>query len=75
MVLNISKAAQWLGKSERTIRLLCKDGKLEGAYQVSGYQGMWLIPISALEKITPCPDWLKEVIFANIANLKRVPVK
>ena len=57
-VVNTYKAALWLGISEESVRRLCRQGKLEGAFQPAGYQGKWLIPGSALEAIRACPEWL-----------------
>jgi len=54
-VVGTFKASLWLGVSERTIRRLCRDGKLEGAYQPSGFQGSWLIPLEALQAIRSVP--------------------
>ncbi len=53
--VNVYKASRWLGLSERAVTTLCKNGRLEGAYQPSGYLGKWLIPISSLKAITPTP--------------------
>jgi predicted site-specific integrase-resolvase len=74
VVANVRKAALWIGVSERTIRRMCDEGKLEGAYQTA-HHGKWLIPYKALEKITPCPGELRKIILSEIANLERDPVK
>lgn len=50
-VVSTYKAALWLGLSEEIVRRLCRQGKLEGAFQPAGYQGKWLIPIRTLEAI------------------------
>lgn len=58
-VVGTAKAAHWLGLSERTVRDMCAKGRLEGAYQPSGYSGKYLIPTVTLERICPCPEWLR----------------
>lgn len=75
MIVNVKKAALWLGQSERNIRELCKKEKFKGAYQSAGYSGQWAIPLEALEAICPCPDELRDAIFADLAKSKRGPVK
>ena len=57
-VVNTYKASLWLELSEESVRRLCRDGKLEGAFQPAGYQGKWLIPVEALEAIRACPPSL-----------------
>jgi hypothetical protein len=52
------KASLWLGMSEESVRRLCRNGKLKGAFQPSGYQGKWLIPVETLEAVRVCPEWL-----------------
>ncbi len=54
-VVGVTKAAKWLGLGERQVTNLCKQGKLKGAYQPSGYAGKWLIPTSTLERIRKLP--------------------
>jgi hypothetical protein len=65
-VIGAAKAAKWLGLSEETVRKLCREGKLEGAFQPAGYQGKWLIPVEALEAIRACPEWL-QIDLSNVA--------
>lgn len=57
-VIGTAKAAKWWGVSEESMRRLCREGKLMGAYQPAGYQGKWLIPVETLELLRPCPEWL-----------------
>ncbi len=57
-VVSTHKAALWLGLSEETVRRLCRQGKLKGAFQPAGYQGKWLIPVKALEAMHAQPEWL-----------------
>ncbi len=59
--LGTAHAARWTGFSERQVRAWCERGRLEGAYQFD-YGGKWLIPTTALEKICPCPEWLRAEI-------------
>jgi hypothetical protein len=59
VVVGTAKAAKWLGLSERAVRDMCAKGRLGGAYQPSGYSGKYLIPIATLERICPCPEWLR----------------
>jgi len=54
-LIGTAKAAAWLGLSEETVRKLCRQGKLEGAFQPAGYQGKWLIPTATLEAIRARP--------------------
>lgn len=54
-VVGTAKAAKWLDMSEETVRRYCREGKLEGAYQPGGYQGMWLVPVATLSAIRECP--------------------
>ncbi len=54
-VIGVSKAARWLGLGERQVTNLCRQGRLPGAYQPSGYSGKWLIPTAALERIRTLP--------------------
>lgn len=55
-VVNTVNAARWLKRPERTVRHMCKAGQLPGAKQYAGYGGKWLIPVSALERLSPRPD-------------------
>ncbi len=57
-VIGTAKAALWLELSEETVRRLCRNGKLAGAYQPAGYQGKWLVPVETLASIRECPVWL-----------------
>lgn len=57
-VVGTAKAAKWTGLSEKRIRELCQQGRLEGAYQFA-YGGKWLIPTSTLENICSCPPELR----------------
>lgn len=57
-VVSTYKAALWLGLSEETVRRLCRQGKLKGAFQPAGYQGKWLIPITTLHTICASSDEL-----------------
>jgi hypothetical protein len=50
-VVGTAKAARLLGFSEETVRRWCREGKLEGAFQPSGYDGKWLIPMRSLKRI------------------------
>lgn len=53
-VVGTAKAARWTGLSERRIREMCEQGRIEGAYQWEpGCK--WLIPTATLEKVRPCP--------------------
>ena len=60
-VIGTAKASRWLGLSEATVRRLCRDGKLAGAYQPAGLYGKWLIPTGTLEGIWARPQDLTEV--------------
>jgi hypothetical protein len=72
MEINTSKASKWLGMSDRTIRRLCVRGRLKGAYQPSGYAGHWLVPVSSLQGLKPCPEELqKEIMSALSASLSK----
>jgi hypothetical protein len=57
-IVGVTEAAAWLALSEEQVRRLCRAGRLEGAFQPSGYLGMWRIPRSTLECIRrrPAPD-------------------
>ncbi len=55
-VVGTAKAAVWLGLSEETVRKLCRERKLEGAFQPAGYQGKWLVPSATLSAIRARPD-------------------
>ena len=57
-VVGTAKAAKWTGISERRIRELCEQGRIEGAYQFAR-NSKWLIPAATLEKICPCPESLR----------------
>ncbi len=57
-VVGTAKAARWLSMSERQITRMCRQGKLQGAYQPSGFLGKWLIPIRTLEAIYKRPEGL-----------------
>jgi hypothetical protein len=54
---------------ERTVRDLCKKSKIAGAYQLAGYGGRWLIPVSSLIAIrtTPADHGLLEELAAFAA--------
>jgi DeoR/GlpR family transcriptional regulator of sugar metabolism len=67
--INTSKAARWLGVSERTVRRLCEAQRLKGSYQFSHY-GHWLIPVSALEAFKPCPEDLHTEIMSALSESK-----
>lgn len=54
-VIGTAKASRWLGVSERSVRRLCAQGRLPGAYQPAGYSGMWLVPLKALQRIRGTP--------------------
>jgi len=54
-LIGTAKAAAWLGLSEERVRFMCREGRLEGAFQPSGYLGKWLIPTSSLERIRKRP--------------------
>ncbi len=56
-VIGTAKAAKWTGLSERRIRELCQQGRLQGASQFA-YGGKWLIPTATLERIRPRPPEL-----------------
>jgi len=58
-LLGTAKAAKWLGLSERAVRAMCANKRLEGAYQPNEYNGKWLIPTVTLEKKRPRPEWLQ----------------
>ena len=45
--IDIRKAAQLLGLTERHVRRMCIDGKLAGAVKVGG---RWKVPVSAAAK-------------------------
>ena len=60
-VVGTAKATKWLGLSEETVRKLCRQGKLPGAFQPAGYQGKWLIPRETLEAIRAQPEGLVRV--------------
>jgi len=64
--LGTSKAARWLGLSERTVRLMATNGSLNGAFQPSGYAGSWLIPLSTLEGLLSEP--VDPSFFADFAD-------
>ena len=57
-VVGTAKAAKWLGLSERTVRDMCAKEKLK-AYQPNGFHSKLLIYTSSLERIRPCPEWLR----------------
>ncbi len=57
-VVGTAKAALWLDMSEETVRRLCRNGKLSGAYQPAGYGGKWLVPVTTLSAVRACPVWL-----------------
>jgi hypothetical protein len=65
-LLGTAKAAQWTGCSERSIRDMCKKGKVEGARQFAR-DSMWLIPVETLERICECPEELRETAYGSDA--------
>ena len=54
-VIGTAKASRWLGVSERSVRRLCAQGRLPGAYQPAGYAGKWLVPLKALKRLRATP--------------------
>ncbi len=65
-IVNTYKTSLWLGVSEESVRRLCREGKLKGAFQPAGYQGKWLIPVETLEAVRACLEWLR-VDLDNVA--------
>ncbi len=47
----VGELAERLGKTEKTIRLWCENGKLKNAYKVRGPKGqeMWMIPMRSIQ--------------------------
>ncbi len=52
-LVSVKEAAKILGYEKSSVTLLCRKGKLEGAFRI-GHQ--WMIPRSTVEQYKPAPQ-------------------